>query len=133
MYASDWCNRYVCHHIRVFSLENDCHQGNSLLFQHDDSLEVLSGLSPDDAMIQPSQDGKNYILISNFTGCTQRLEGGDVIGQAVQADIVHNSATDTSDSVIYSICHHHVITRSSPTGCPRHMAETEAEGSPDST
>ena len=107
--------------LAIVQLENDCHQGNSLLFQHDDSLEVLSGLSPDDAMIQPSQDGKSYILISNFTGCTQRLERGDVIGhQAVQVDIVHNSATDTSDSVSRAFA----ITTSSPEAHPQDARDT---------
>ena len=80
-------------------LEDGCCQDTSLLFQHDEALEVLSGLSPDDAVIQPSPDGKSCILISNFTGRTRCLEEGDVIGQATEADVVQNPIPGTPDSI----------------------------------
>ena len=80
-------------------LEDGCCQDTSLLFQHDEALEVLSGLSPDDAVIQPSPDGKSCILISNFTGHTRCLEEGDVIGQATEADVVQNPIPGTPDSI----------------------------------
>ena len=41
--------------VAEMKLEDGCWQGSPLLFCHDEALEVLSGLSPDDALIQPSR------------------------------------------------------------------------------
>ena len=53
-------------------------------------------------MIQSGPDGGSCILLTTFTGYTQRLEKGDVIGQAVEADIVHTPATDMPEDTAHS-------------------------------
>ena len=48
------------------------------------------------ALIQPSSDGESYILITNTTGFTQHLEGGDFLGEANPATVVDHSDVETS-------------------------------------
>ena len=93
--------------------EDGCCQDTSLLFQHDEALNVLSGLSPDDAVIQPLLHGKSCILISNFTGRTRFLEG-HVIGQATEVDVVKNPILGTPDSISRAF----TIMTSSSGSCP---------------
>ena len=48
----------------------------SLLLQCNENLELLTGVSFGDVLIQPSQDGNSCILITNTSTFTSRLEQG---------------------------------------------------------
>ena len=49
---------------------------------------------------------QSCVLITNFTGYTQCLEEGDVVGQAVEANIVQNPATHCHPQLYIKGIHH---------------------------
>ena len=92
--------------ISMCSAPSECccrsgHQNTPLVVEHDETLDVLFGLTPDDAVIQPCQGGRSRILLSNFTGYTRCMER-DVVGRVVEAEVVQEPAGDISTDAMDS-------------------------------
>ena len=58
------------------------------LFVPDEELRLKSGLTTSEAVLQPSQGYASHLLILNFTGYTQHLREGEIIGHVEAVDIV---------------------------------------------
>ena len=67
-----------------------------MLFVSHELSESQTGLSSEDAILQPLGDNRSHILISNFTGYTQYLEGGDIVGHVEEVDIVDTQLADST-------------------------------------
>ena len=66
------------------------------MFIPDEALESLTRLSSNDTLLQPSRDGRNHVLISNFTGYTQSLKEGEIVGHVEEVDIIDMLPEDST-------------------------------------
>lgn len=71
-----------------------------LLAHHSGDIDKSTGAYMDDALILPNQDGQSNVLVSNFTGFTQHLQEGEVLGQAMEAILVEAPSPVTPDSTL---------------------------------
>jgi hypothetical protein len=78
------------------TLESGRPRNASVLFVPDEALESLTGLSSDDTLLQPSGDGRSHILISNFTGYTESLKEGEIVGHVEEVDIIDMQPEDSN-------------------------------------
>ena len=78
------------------TLESGRPRNASVLFVPDEALESLTGLSSDNTLLQPSGDGRSHILISNFTGYTQSLKEGEIVGYVEEVDIIDMQPEDST-------------------------------------
>ena len=77
-------------------IDRDSH--GPLLVHPTGDIDKSTGVYMDDALVLPNQDGRSNVLVSNFTGFTQRLEEGDVLGQSVEVVSVESPSPVTPDS-----------------------------------
>ena len=61
-----------------------------VLFIPDKATESRTGLSSDDTILQPHGDSRSHVLISNFTGYTQHLQEGEIVGHIEEVDLIAN-------------------------------------------
>ena len=59
-----------------------------LLLQYREDIEEALGIRPEEALIDPNQDQKTEIYLSNTTGFTQILEAGEYLGSCIPAEVV---------------------------------------------
>ena len=78
------------------ALESGRPRNTSVLFIPDEALESLTALSSDDTLLQPSGDGRSHVLISNFTGYTQSLKEGEIVGHVEEVDIIDMQPEDST-------------------------------------
>ena len=86
------------HHSEVIpvQMEEGWSKTDPLLLQEDEELLSLR-LSTDEALLQPDANGQSHAVLTNFSGATQCLNQGDVLGQVVQVEIIE--APPTKESV----------------------------------
>ena len=104
------------------TLESGRPRNASVLFVPDEALESLTGLSSDDTLLQPSGDGRSHILISNFTGYTQSLKEGEIVGHVEEVDIID---MQPEDSTCDSDCNAFVVRSSSDEYSDRDQLRTQ--------
>jgi hypothetical protein len=68
-----------------------------LLLQQDKELLSLQ-LSTNDILLQPDANGRTHSVLTNFSGFTQCLKQGDILGQVVQVQVVE-APSETTESL----------------------------------
>ena len=79
----------------VVDVQVDSHQpGKSLLLEWNGEREKELGLAVGDALLQPDQDGRARVLLSNHSLHTQQLTPGICLGEAVEVSVIDPSSQD---------------------------------------
>lgn len=69
-------------------VENHSPEMESMLLENDPKVEEITGVQVDDAFLMPTKQGFAQLLVSNRAGFTQSIEGGVILGEAVEATVI---------------------------------------------